>query len=76
MLEAARQEELERIDILTIIETVAYANRLIRRLKRNDFSDEERKSGLELLGRLNERVQFLNITLEPPTFSESVGVIK
>ncbi len=65
MLEAVRQEELERIDTLTIIEAVAYANRLSSRLKCNDCTDEERKNGLELLSRLTERVHFLKITLEP-----------
>ena len=65
MLEAVRQEELDRIDSLTIIEAVAYVNRLNSRLKRNDCTDEERKNGLELLERLTERVQFLRITLEP-----------
>jgi len=65
MLEAVRQEELERIDTLTIIEAVAYANRLSSRLKCNDCTDEERKNALELLSRLTERVHFLKITLEP-----------
>ena len=65
MPEAVRQEELERIDTLTIIEAVAYANRLSSRLKCNDCTDEERKNGLELLGRLTERVHFLKITLGP-----------
>jgi len=64
-LEAARQEELERVDTLTIIEAVAYANRLSSQLKRNDCTDEERKNGLELLERLTERVHFLKISLEP-----------
>ena len=63
-----RQEELDRIDTLNINKAVAYANRLSIRLKCNDCTDEERKNGLELLGRLTERVQFLKITLEPPTF--------
>ena len=65
MIEAVRQEELERVDTLTIMEAVAYANRLSIRLKRSDCTDEERRNGLELLERLTERVQFLKITLEP-----------
>ena len=65
MFEAMRQEELERVDTLTIIEAVAYANRLSSRLKCNDCTDEERMNGLELLSRLTERVHFLKITLEP-----------
>jgi hypothetical protein len=64
---AAQQEELDRIYTLTINDAVAYANRLSIRLKCNDCTDEERKNGVELLGRLTERVQFLKITLEPPT---------
>jgi len=68
MHKATRQDELDRIDTLTIMEAVAYANRLSVRLKCRDCADEERKSGLELLGRLTERVQFLKITLEPSTF--------
>jgi hypothetical protein len=64
MRKTTRQEELDRIDALTIIEAVAYANRLSIQLKCNDCPDEERKNGLELLGRLTERVRFLKITLE------------
>ena len=41
MLEAVRQKELERVDTLTIIEAVAYANRLSSRLKCNDCTDKE-----------------------------------
>ena len=65
MLEALRQEDLERIDTLTIIEAVAYANRVSRRLKCSDCTDEERQNGFELLIRLTERVSFLKISLEP-----------
>ena len=65
MLEAVRQEELDRIDTLRLIEAAAYANRLSSRLKRNDCTDEERKNGLKLLERLTERVRFLKIALEP-----------
>ena len=65
MLEAVRQEELDRIDTLTIIEAVAYVNRLTSRLKRNDCTDDERKNGSELLERLMDRVGFLKIAPEP-----------
>ena len=65
MLETARQEELDKIDTLSIFEAVAYANRLSSQMRRNDCTDEDRKNGLELLGRLTERVHFLKITLEP-----------
>ena len=65
MLKIVPREELERIDTLTIVETVAYANRLIRRLERNNCTDGERKSGLMLLEYLTERVRFLKIISEP-----------
>jgi len=65
MTEAMRQAELQRIDTLTVAEAVAYVNRLMSRLNRSDCSEEERNNGLELLGRLTERVRFLNITLQP-----------
>ncbi|HBE93178.1 MAG TPA: hypothetical protein DDW55_11890 [Gammaproteobacteria bacterium] len=65
MLNAVRQEDLKRIDTMTIIEAVAYANRLSSLLNCNDCTDEERKNGLVLLGRLTDRVHFLKIKLEP-----------
>ena len=65
MHKATRQEELDRIDTLTIIEAVAYANKLSNLLKCSDCTDEERKNGLKLLERLTERVRFLKISLEP-----------
>jgi hypothetical protein len=65
-----RQEELDRIDTLTINEAVAYANRLSSRLKCDDCTDEERKAGLLLLGKLTERVGFLKITVERPNFCQ------
>jgi len=63
-----RPEELERIKTMSTLEAVAYANRLSNRLKCDDCTDEERQDGVDLLGRLAERVRFLKITLEPPTF--------
>ena len=65
MLKTVLREELERIDTLPIVETVAYANRLIRRLERNNCTDGERKNGLMLLEYLTERVRFLKIISEP-----------
>jgi hypothetical protein len=65
---AVRLEELERINTMTTLEAVAYANRLSNRLKCDNCTDEERQDGAEILGRLAERVSFLKITLEPPTF--------
>ena len=61
MLKAVRQADLEGINTMTTLEAVAYANRLSNRLKYNDCTDEERKNGLELLGRLAARVHFLKI---------------
>ena len=68
MRKVTRQNELERITIMTTLEAVAYANHVSSRLKCDDCTDEERQNGLVLLGRLTERVRFLKITLEPPTF--------
>jgi len=65
MLKTVLREELERIDTLTIVETVAYVNRLISRLERYNCTDGERKNGLMLLEYLTERVRFLKITSEP-----------
>ena len=65
MLKTVLREELERIDTLTIVETVAYANRLIGRLERDNCTDGERKNGLMLLEYLTVRVRFLEITPEP-----------
>ncbi|MCG6899924.1 MAG: hypothetical protein LJE75_07965 [Gammaproteobacteria bacterium] len=62
------REELERIDTMTALEAVAFANRVSHRLKCDDCAHEERQDGLALLERLTERVSFLKITLEPPTF--------
>jgi hypothetical protein len=65
---AMQLEELERINTMTTLEAVAYANRLSNRLKCDYCTDEERQNGADILGRLSERVSFLKITLEPPTF--------
>ena len=65
---ATQLEELERINTMTTLEAVAYANRLSNKLKSDNFSHEERQNGLELLGRLAVRVDFLKINLERPTF--------
>jgi hypothetical protein len=65
MHEAMRQEELDRIDTLTITQIVAYVNWLNIRLRSKGCTDEERKNGLELLERLTERVRFLETTLSP-----------
>ena len=65
MHKATRQDELDRIDTLSTLDAVAYANRLSNRLKCDDCTDEERKSAVVLLRLLTERVHFLKITLEP-----------
>jgi len=62
---ATQQEELERIDTMSILEAVAYANQISKRLSCYDCTDEEKMDGLELLRRLTVRVHFLKITLEP-----------
>jgi hypothetical protein len=61
----AQQDELERIETMTILEAVAYANRLSKRLSSDDCVGKERQNVLELLRRLAVRVQFLNISLGP-----------
>ena len=68
MHKATHDEELKRVEAMSTLEAVAFANRLSNRLKCDDCSDEERMNGLELLRRLGERVQFLKITLEPQNF--------
>ncbi len=66
--EAMRLEELVRINTMTTLEAVAYANRLSNRLKSDNCTDEERQNGADILARLSERVSFLKIALEPPAF--------
>ena len=68
MHKTMQPEEPERINTLTTLEAVAYANRLSSKLKCDDCTDEERKAGLLLLGKLTERVGFLKITVERPNF--------
>jgi len=68
MHKARQKEELKRVETMSTLEAVAYANRLSNSLKCDDCTDEEKMIGLELLTRLSERVQFLKITPEPPTF--------
>jgi hypothetical protein len=70
MHKATQQEELKRIEAMSTLEVVAYANRLSNRLKCDDCTDEERMNGLELLQRVSGRVHFLKITLESPTFCQ------
>ena len=65
MRAAIRQDELDRIDTLTIIQVASYVHHLNIHLRSNDCTDEERKNGLELLERLTERVRFLETTLSP-----------
>ena len=65
MLDPALKDELETIDTMTIIDVVAYVNRLCMRLEHNNCTEEERKNGLALLLMLAERVRFLKIRLAP-----------
>ena len=71
---AIRLDELERINTMTTLEAVAYANRLSNRLKCDDCTHEERANGLELMALLSERVPFLKISLESSTFRRPVWV--
>ena len=68
MHKPTHQEELKRVETMSTLEAVAYANLLSNRLKCDDCTDQERTDGLELLVLLSERVPFLKITLEPSTF--------
>ena len=68
MMHKVTREDLERIDTMTALEAVAYANRVSHRLKCDDCVHEERQNGLALLERLTERVSFLKIPLETPSF--------
>jgi hypothetical protein len=55
------QEELDRIEVMTTIEAVAYANRLSRRLKSRECTDEEKRNGLILLEKLSDIAHLLKI---------------
>lgn len=61
-----------RVDTMTTLEAVAYANRLSNRLKRDDCTDEERMNAMELLRQVTQRVPFLKITFERAPFC-SIG---
>jgi hypothetical protein len=67
-LETVLQKELERVDTLTIVEAIAYVNKLNSRLRRNHCTEEERKTGLLLLERLLGRLGFLSFMPEPTFF--------
>lgn len=58
------KDELERIESMSIIDVVAYINRLGMRLENANCTSEERKNGLDLLQKLTERVRFLKIRLK------------
>ena len=65
MLKTVRQEDLEKIKLMSISEAVAYANQLARQLECDDCTEEEKINGVKLLSRLTERVRFLKIELGP-----------
>jgi hypothetical protein len=69
-LENVLQKELERVDTLTIVEAVAYVNKLSSRLRRTHCTDEERKTGLLLLERLLGRLGYLSF-MPGPTFFQT-----
>jgi hypothetical protein len=68
MREDVLQDELDKVDTLSILQVAAYVNLLNILLVSNNFTDEERKNGLALLERLTERVCFLKTTLSPVFF--------
>jgi hypothetical protein len=71
MMDAAMlQEKLERIDTLSIIQIAAFVCQLNIWLRSDDCTDEDRKNGLKVLGRLTERVRFLE-TSSSPVFSRT-----
>ncbi len=71
--QTTQQDELARIETLTVLEAVVYANRLCKKLSSDDCVGEERRSALELLRRLTERVRFLKIS-PGPDYSQAVSV--
>ena len=73
MFDFMLKHELERVETMSVIDVVAYVNRLMMRLEHNDCTDEERKNGLELLWRLTERVRFLKVNLEATSSRFSTG---
>ena len=73
MFDFMLKHELERVETMSVIDVVAYVNRLMMRLEHYDCTDEERKNGLELLWRLTERVRFLKVNLEATSSRFSPG---
>jgi hypothetical protein len=73
-LENALQKELERVDTLTIVEAIAYVNKLNSRLRRNHCTDEDRKTGLLLLERLLGRLGYLSFMPEPTFFQTNCDI--
>jgi hypothetical protein len=63
------QENLDRVENLSIVQIAAYVNLLNDRLRSDDCTDEARKNVLELLGQLTERVRVLR-TISRQYFSE------
>ena len=55
------QDELDRIEVMSTIEAVAYANRLSRRLKCEECVGQEREHTVILLQRLTDIARFLKI---------------
>jgi hypothetical protein len=56
------QDELDRIEIMSTIEAVAYANRLSRNLKSDDCTSDETINCLRLLERLSDIAYLMKIT--------------
>ena len=62
VIETVLQAEVENIRTMTLIEVVAYVNRLNCRLMSKKCTDEERKKGLILMEQLKDRVGFLHLS--------------
>jgi hypothetical protein len=62
VIETVLQAEVENIRTMTLIEVVAYVNRLNCRLMSKNCTDEERKKGLILMEQLKDRVGFLHLS--------------
>ena len=61
------KSELERVDSMSIMDIVAYVNRLCMQLEHSHCTAEDKKNALESLHRLADRVRFLKLRLEPGT---------
>jgi len=61
------KSEIERVDSMTVMDIVAYVNRLCMRVERSNCTAEEKERALELLRSLAGSVRFLKLRLKPGT---------